>query len=288
MNEPNIVILAGGISSRMKKISSVIDNIEPDLLKEAREKSKAMIGVGTNSRPFLDYLLKYVEEAGYRDVVIVVGEADSSIQSYYGRQGGAKQLPRLSISYATQTIPAGRAKPLGTADALLVALRSKPEWRGQSFTVCNSDNLYSVNALRLLLEDTHANALIDYDRAALRFDEERILGFAVIKKDEDGFLTDIIEKPTAEEIENAKDSSGRIGVSMNIFRLSYEMIYPFLESIPLHPIRNEKELPVAVKMLAQAQPKSVWTIPLAEHVIDLTNQSDIPVVKEYLQKYFSL
>ncbi|MBI5216083.1 MAG: NTP transferase domain-containing protein [Ignavibacteriae bacterium] len=285
MNEPNIVILAGGISSRMKKMPDNTNGIEPQLLKDALEKSKAMIGVGNNTRPFLDYLLNYVERAGYRHVVIVVGERDDSIRRYYDLNG-KNQFPLLDISYATQTIPTGRTKPLGTADALLAALRSKPEWKEQSFTVCNSDNLYSVNALQLLLKETHANALIDYDRAALRFDEERILGFAVIKKDEQGFLTDIVEKPTAEEINQAEDSSGRIGVSMNIFRLTYEDILPFLETIPLHPVRNEKELPVAVKMLAQSQPKSVWTIPLAEHVIDLTNQSDIPIVKEYLQKHF--
>ncbi|TAK67229.1 MAG: nucleotidyltransferase, partial [Bacteroidetes bacterium] len=272
--------------SRMKRAANVRDDIAPELVRDAQEKSKAMIRAGNDSRPFLDYILKNIAEAGYRNVVIVVGTQDDSIKSYYECGRGSEEFSSLNISYVIQQIPAGRTKPLGTADALLLALQSKPEWKGESFTVCNSDNLYSVAALRSLMKDSHANALIDYDRSALLFEQERIVQFAVIKKDEQGFLTDLIEKPLPEEIALAIDSSGRIGVSMNLFRLSYDMIYPFLEQLPLHPVRQEKELPVAVKLMAEQCPKSVWTIPRSEHVIDLTNQADIPVVREYLKREF--
>jgi len=54
----------------------------------------------------------------------------------------------------------------------------------------------------------------------------------------------------------------------------------------LHPIRQEKELPAAVKMMIADHPRSVFTVPLSEHVIDLTSQSDIPAVQEYLEKEF--
>jgi len=286
MNEPNIVILAGGISSRMKKFSADATAIDPNLLREAREKSKSMLSVGDLSRPFLDYILYNIEKAGFQNVVIVVGERDTSIRDYYEGDGRKEQFPLLRLSYALQHIPAGRAKPLGTADALLQGLRSVPAWSGGTFIVCNSDNLYSVRALRSLLENEHPNALIDYDRSFLRFDQSRIEQFSVILKDNDRFLLDIIEKPSPAEIETAKETNGRIGVSMNIFKLSYDMIVPFLESIPLHPVRQEKELPIAVKNMAQKNPRSTFTIPLSEHVIDLTNQSDIPFVQNYLKKEF--
>ncbi len=283
MNEPNIVILAGGLSTRMKQSVSGIHGIDHTMVKAAQEQPKAMLGVGEDSRPFLDYLMMAIEKTGYQDVVIVVGERDQSIQEYYTSNGN-NLFPGLRISYATQSIPEGRSKPLGTADALLMALQSKPEWRSQSFTVCNSDNLYSVQALTSILQCNHTNALIDYDRSALQFPPERIAQFAVITKDDNNFLNDIIEKPTLEQIHEATDTSGRIGISMNLFRLSYDMIYPILETIPLHSVRNEKELPVAVKIMNVYNPKSILTIPFAEHVIDLTNQADIPVVREYLKK----
>jgi glucose-1-phosphate adenylyltransferase len=284
--QPNIVILAGGISSRMKREAPVSAYIDAALRRDAAEKSKAMIGVGGNARPFLDYLLDNISAAGYRNLVIVIGEMDDSIRAYYNAGGGAKQFGNLNISYAVQPIPAGRQKPLGTADALWHALKSMPSWRGQSFTVCNSDNLYSPEALRLMLEDMHANAMIDYDRAALQFASERIAQFAVIAKDAKGFLMDIVEKPSPEEMARAADNNGRIGVSMNIFRFSYERIFPCLETVPLHPVRQEKELSAAVKMLVGQNPQAVFTIPRAEHVPDLTTQSDILPVKEYLQKEF--
>lgn len=282
---PNLVILAGGISSRMKKAEAISAQLDPVLRHDAAAKSKSMIGVGENYRPFLDYLLSNAAAAGYRHVVLLIGAQDDSIRAYYANGRGAAHFPNLDFTYAIQPIPAGRAKPLGTADALWHALKSTPEWRGQSFTVCNSDNLYSTQALRLMLETPHANAMIDYDRAALQFAPERISAFAVLKKDARGYLVDIIEKPSMAEMHNAA-VAGRIGVSMNVFRLSYDQILPCLENVPLHPTREEKELPAAVKMLVEQNPQAVFTIPRAEHVPDLTLQSDIPLVKEYLQKTF--
>ncbi len=284
--QPNLIILAGGISSRMKKITPAIAQLDPALLRDAAEKPKAMIGVGENFRPFLDYLLCNIVAAGYRNVVIVIGEKDDSIRAYYEEGDGAKQFQSLKILYAVQPAPSGRQKPLGTADALWRALKCMPSWRGQSFTVCNSDNLYSQTALRLMLEDTHANAMIDYDRAALQFTRERIAQFAVIEKDTEGFLREIVEKPSPEEMARVADKNGRIGVSMNIFRLAYDHILPCLETVPLHPVRQEKELPAAVKMLVDQNPQAVFTIPQSEHVPDLTTQSDILPVKEYLHEQF--
>jgi glucose-1-phosphate adenylyltransferase len=282
--DSHIIILAGGAASRMKQAQEV--NLDERLSKEVLTKAKAMLPVGRNGRPFLDYLLYNIAQAGYRNVVIVVGEKDRSIKHYYVDEGAALRFDSLAFSFVRQPIPAGRSKPLGTADALLRALRSVPHWSGQRFTVCNSDNLYSSTALRLLLEDDHPNAMIDYDRGALQYPEHRISKFSVIMKDHDGFLTDIIEKPEAIDLERARDAHGRIGVSMNLWRFSYDQILPYLEAIPLHPVREEKELPLAVRMMVAQHPKAVFTIPIAEHVIDLTSPGDIHTVHEYLVSQF--
>jgi NDP-sugar pyrophosphorylase family protein len=241
-----------------------------------------MISVG--DRPFLDYLLSNAQAAGIRNVVLLVGERDNSIREYYQSQANDREFPLLKIAYAVQPIPAGRAKPFGTADALMHALYAVPAWRGRSFIVCNSDNLYSVRAMELLTTDQHPNALIDYDRSALKFDQSRISAFAVLKKSAEGFLEDIIEKPSAHEIQSATGLSGRVGVSMNIFKFQYDDILPKLEAAPLHAVRQEKELPEAVRMLVREKPSSVFTIPLAEHVPDLTSPDDILRVRQELQE----
>lgn len=260
--------------------------IDARVLEDVRMKSKAMIGVGKDNLPFLDYLLYNARAAGYRDIVIVVGEGDNFIRGCYGNAGRDNRFHELLVSYAIQKIPAGREKPLGTADALKEALLLRTDWAGQKFTVCNSDNLYSREALKLLLDTPHKGAMIDYDRRNLEFSQERIEQFAVIRKNAAGFLTRIIEKPTPEEVVRCSDVNGRVGVSMNIFRLEYDSILPFLDEVLLHPVRQEKELPVAVGLLAAHDPAGVMTIPLAEHVPDLTQPNDIASVQKYLERAF--
>lgn len=280
----NLIILAGGISSRMKRPGAA--EIDSKLAQDADVKAKSMIGVGSGYRPFLDYLLYEAREAGYRDIVIVVGERDRSIREYYGEADSGNAFHGLSISYAIQWIPEGRNKPLGTADALLQGMKARRDWEGKKFTVCNSDNLYTRRALRLIWESPSECSMIDYDRAALEFEPERIEQFAVIATAAGGAVVDILEKPSAGEIERLRDSRGRVGVSMNIFGFAYDRILPFLDTVPPHPVRQEKEIPAAVRMLISAFPGILMAIPLAEHVPDLTNRSDIVRVQEYLQREY--
>ena len=284
--DPYLVILAGGMSSRMKQPQSATPGLDDELLREAQEKPKSMISVGAGGRPLMDYLLYNAREAAYEEIVMVVGTRDVHIRKFYGKPVAAKKTWGMNITYALQKIPPGRTKPLGTADALLQALRGHPEWKGKQFTVCNSDNLYSRAALRLLLETPHSCAMIDYDREALQFEQSRIEQFAVIQKNSRGFLTDIIEKPTKEELAAATCQDGRVGISMNIFRFPYDIILPLLKNFPLHPVRHEKELPQVVKMMAERNPELIKTMPLAEYVPDLTSPGDIVKVREYLLREF--
>ena len=281
-----LVILAGGVSSRMRHSQVDSTAIDSKLLKDAEQKSKSMIRIGEGDRPFLDYLLFNAKLAGYTDVVIVVSEKDDSIKNHYDENKNDSWFAGIEISYATQLIPEGREKPLGTADALLQALLVKEDWRGKTFTMCNSDNLYSQNALELIKTSEHPNALVDYDRDGLGVEKERVEKFAITKKDKDGFLLEIIEKPSAEEVEAAKSSNGFVGVSMNIFKFSYDMIRPALEIVPMNEIRKEKELPTAVKLMMGKNSKSVYCYSLSEAVPDLTSKRDIIKVKKYLEEKF--
>lgn len=283
---PNLVILAGGVSSRMRRTPDQAAEIDPQLLHQAAALPKSLIGAGQGGRPLMDYLLYNAREAGCTDVVLLVGKNNAAFRECYGTADRLNPFHGMTISYAIQEIPVGRTKPLGTADALLQALRSRSDWRGQSFTVCNSDNLYSRDAFRMLLASPCSGAMIDYDRSGLQFAQSRIEAFAVTIKDTDGFIMDIIEKPNPAQLAEAADTQGRIGVSMNIFRFSYDTILPVLENVPLNPVRLEKELPTAVKMLIAEDPRAMKAIPLSEFVPDLTHPDDIPRVQEYLQREF--
>ena len=281
-----LVILAGGVSSRMKKSLEQEAQLNDKALVDAKLKPKSMIRLGKDGRPFLDYLIMNAKKSDINEIVIVVSEKDNSIKEYYDSIQNQSWIKEIKISYAYQKIPAGREKPLGTADALLEGLLSKPEWKNEKFLMTNSDNLYSQNAIRILASSNYKNAMIDYDRDGLKFEKSRVSSFAVTMKDEENFLVDIFEKPTEEMVAKATGKNGFIGVSMNIFMFSYDMILPYLKITPLSE-RNEKELPTAIKMMINENPKSMYCYPLSEHVPDLTSKDDIQVVQKFLENEFN-
>lgn len=285
MSAAGIVILAGGVSSRMREALAV-RGVDERLLREAENRPKGMLSVGEGRRPFLDYLLHNIRSAGLTEVVIVVGEGDRSVRERYGMKDRDNDFHGLRISYAAQRIPEGRTKPLGTADAVLTAMRVKEDWRGRSFIVCNSDNLYSVAALRAMYHAESLGALVEYDRTGLGLERLRVDSYATIVTGADGYVKEIVEKPSPESLAGIMKEHPRAGVSMNIFRLPYGPIEPILESMPLHSERGEKELPTAVGMLVRKDPHCVRSIPMSEPVPDLTRRTDIRAVQAYLAEQF--
>lgn len=282
----NLLILAGGTSSRMKKELEG-SGLNSELVKQANEMPKGMIGVGKNGRPFLDYQLYNAAKAGYTEVVILLNQKDTITKPYYENQMKLNFTWGLKIKFATQIIPENRVKPLGTADAVEQALEQHPEWKGSKFTVGNSDNLYSSHAFKLLLDNPFPVGLISYEASGLGFDHEKVKNCAIQFTDKDLFLEQLIEKPTDEQINECQDKVGRLGISMNIFSLDYDIAMQYMKSQPLNISRNEKELPEAVSRIAKENKKMVKTFPVNEFMPDLTSKTDLTLVQSYLEKEFS-
>ena len=276
----NLIILAGGASSRMNA------SLEQEGVSNVPKVSKALIGINKEGRPILDYLLLNAKKAGYKNVYLVVGEHAEGFKKCYGNKNENNAFNGLTISYAIQYIPNNRTKPFGTADALFQALEQYPKLKSETFTVCNSDNLYSVEAFQILKNSKDKNAFIAYDKEGLHFTMERISRFALVLMDSENYLVDIVEKPSSDKISGFKDQSGKFRVSMNIFKLSGKNIYPFLKDCPIHPERNEKELPTAILNMCNAIPKAMKGYLLSEHVPDLTSKEDISVLKKYIEDHF--
>jgi glucose-1-phosphate adenylyltransferase len=281
----NLVILAGGASSRMKKQAS-LNNLSTEEIEQANKRSKGLIGVGSNGRPLLDYLLLNAKNAGYKNIYIIIGEQGELFKEYYGSETKDNDFNGLNISFATQYIPEGRVKPFGTADALFQAVEQYPELNSQSYSVCNSDNLYSTKALLELRETESPNAFISYDRDSMEFSSERISRFALAKLDKNNQLLDILEKPSPDFVDDYKDSEGKLRVSMNAFKFDGALVYPYLKNCPVHSERDEKELPTVLLNTIKDYPNTALGIPFSEHVPDLTAKEDILDVKEYLKKYY--
>lgn len=276
-----LIILAGGASSRMKK--SEDSTLSEEVSEQANTRSKALILL--NDRPMLDYVIYSAKRAGIKNVVIVISPQGGLFKEYYGIKNARNDFHGMSISYAIQHIPKDRIKPLGTADAVFQALEQYPELQKQQFLVCNSDNLYSSIVMKSLQTSSSANAFIAYDRDALHYPMERISRFALAQINADGYLQDIIEKPEPSAVEKFKGDDGRFRVSMNIFKFDGTQFYTYLKNCPIHPERNEKELPTALINMIADDASAVKAIPMAEHVPDLTGKNDIKVMNDYLSQH---
>lgn len=276
-----LFILAAGMSSRMKK-SFEESGLSEEEKKQVTTQSKSLISFGRDDRPFLDYLLMNAEKAGFKNIVLVIGETADQFKASYPDS----KFNNLSLVFAVQYVPKNRIKPFGTADALAQALEQHPSLKTQSFAVCNSDNLYSTEALRSIREEVELNAFIAYSRNGLKFSSQRINRFALVLLDADNYLTDIIEKPSIENTKHYYDESGNLRVSMNIWKLNGPSIYTFLINCPVNPERNEKELPTAILNLCREKSHSVLGIPMNEHVPDLTSKDDIEILKQYIDNNY--
>jgi glucose-1-phosphate thymidylyltransferase len=220
-------------------------------------------GSGRRARPFLDYVLSELADAGFRRVALVVapeGEAPDPLRRYYRGEG---RPVRLALSFVVQL------EALGTADAV----RAASAWLGQEpFVVLNADNLYGVETLRAL-HDAGGPALPIYERDQLvqssGIPPERVGAFALLTLRADGTLADIVEKPGQAAVESA---GPRALISMNCWRGDTRLVEACRDVE--RSARGEFELPMAVR-LAITRGVGFLGLPARGPVFDLSSRDDV-------------
>src|SRR5215207_7987853 len=101
------VLLARGLGSRMKQEGEAAALSESQA-KAAAAGAKGMMPIGEGvARPFLDYVLSALAEAGCTSVCFVVAPDHAVIRDYYE---GIGKPSRLKIDYAIQPIADGTAR----------------------------------------------------------------------------------------------------------------------------------------------------------------------------------
>jgi dTDP-glucose pyrophosphorylase len=254
------VILARGLGTRMRKE----DGAAP---LDARQAAVAQTGIKALipiDRPFLDYVLHVVAEAGYRRVCLVIGHEHDQIRDYFTK---TLQPKRLTFSFAIQE------KPLGTANAVAAAEEFAAD---DPFLVINSDNHYPLAALKGLRQLTEPG-LAAFDRDALiktsNIPADRIAKFAVVKTGADGYLEQVLEKPDQAAI----DALGpHVGVSMNCW-MFHKPIFQACRAIEPSP-RGEFEIPDAVQFAMQHLGQKFRVLNIAAPVLDMSSRGDIAPV----------
>ncbi|MGD0900900.1 MAG: nucleotidyltransferase family protein [Thermoguttaceae bacterium] len=257
------VILARGLGKRMRRDDDAAA-LDPRQRAVAQSGVKAMIPIG---RPFLDYVLSSLADAGCRRACLVVGPDHQAIRQHY-----AECRPRrLSIEFAVQQ------EARGTADAVRAA---EPFAAGDPFLAINSDNYYPHEALAALC-GASGPAVALFERESLvaggNIPPERVSRFAVAQRDEQGFLKRIIEKPDEATLASLPQP---IYVSMNCWRFG-PAIFTACRAIGPSP-RGEWELTDAVQYAIEVLGERFRVMEVRGSVLDLTSRSDIAAVAAHL------
>jgi dTDP-glucose pyrophosphorylase len=226
---------------------------------------KALIPIG---RPFLDYVLSALADAGVHRICLVIGPEHDVLRRRYSIE---TTPTRLTIEFAVQP------EPRGTADAVLAA----ESWtNGEPFLVINSDNYYPVDALRRLAA-LDEPGLVAFSRAGLltdgQIDASRVTSFAVLDLDGD-YMRRIIEKPDPQTLQAL---GADVYLSMNCWRFD-RRIFPMCRQLPLSA-RGELELPAAVQHAIHTGAMRFRAIRVESAVLDLSRQVDIAGVASRLE-----
>ena len=258
------VILARGLGTRMRKTE---DGAELTAEQEAMAQTgvKAMIPI---DRPFLDYVLSQLADAGYKRICLVIGPEHTGIKDYYY----SLRTDRIEVSFAVQL------EPLGTADAVA----SVEQFAGDDpVLVINSDNYYPTEALKGL-RDMDSMAVAVFTREAMisssNIAPERIQKFAAVKIGPLGNMKRILEKPDAETLAALPEP---VCISMNCWRFGPE-IFDACRAIEPSP-RGELEITDAVQYVIDHMDKSFSVLTYDKPVLDMSSRADIPSVAAALR-----
>jgi dTDP-glucose pyrophosphorylase len=221
------VILARGLGTRMRKAD---DGASLDVA-QARAADSGIKGMIPIGRPFMDYLISALADAGFTDVCLVIGPEHDIVRDHYERDVAPT---RVRIAFAVQK------EPRGTADAVLAA---EEFTRGDTFVVINSDNYYPPAALAEL-QRRSTPALIAFERNALvslgNVPADRVGRFGALEIDDDGALQRIVATPAS------APSVEPLYASLNCWLFNREIFRACRAVSP--SARGELELPQAVAL----------------------------------------
>jgi len=209
--------------------------------------------IETNGRPFLYHLLSHLKEAGFEEMIMVVGYKKEFMDKFFSEYKNEFKLQLLNQFEILGEDRYGTACPLECAQDILAH---------DSFLAVNGDNLYAVEDLKRFNIDD------DYTYVA-GLPHAQPQNYGVLQVDDEGFLKKIVERP--------KEYVGNL-INTGLYKFTPE-VFKYLDKISLSP-RGEYELTDVVNLLAQE--KKVKALDLKGVWLDFGKPDDIRKVEEYL------
>ena len=288
MNKPVLVVMAAGMGSRYGGL-------------------KQLDPVGSHGQLIIDYSIYDARRAGFDTVVFVIKH---EIEEAFKDAIGQRLSKVINVKYAYQdlndlpagySVPAERAKPWGTAHAILAA-RKVIEG---PFAVVNADDYYGPEAFKAIYDYLEANpdkdgcyeyAMVGY-RLGNTVTEHGHVARGVCQEDGDNFLVRVTERTRIEkEGEDARFTeddgaswtplSGDTIVSMNLWGFTRSFLAEaehrfaaFLDkALAENPAKAEYFLPSVVSQLLEEGKARVKVLRSNDKWYGVTYKKDKPVV----------
>ena len=157
-----VIILAGGFGTRLAEaVPGIPKSLAP-----------------VNGRPFLEYVLDYLELYGVKKVILATGYLHEAIESHFGNK-----YKYIHLVYSRED------EPLGTGGAILQAMQ---QVEGKMAIVMNGDTMFRVNLGKLydfqLIKDSKLTIVVREVKDASRY--------GTVEFNETGRITAFKEKGT--------------------------------------------------------------------------------------------
>jgi bifunctional UDP-N-acetylglucosamine pyrophosphorylase/glucosamine-1-phosphate N-acetyltransferase len=239
-----VVVAAAGEGTRMMHLTN--------------NKPKHLIRV--QQKPFLAYLLDNLFEAGYKEIILIVGYKEDLMKEFLNEYKKCLKDKTYRIDIVSQyDILGPKEKEYGTACPLKC---SRDFLDDEPFIYLCGDNLYSIKDLKSMnIED-------DYNYVAgLEHNHPERYGVLIT---DDGFLKEIIEKP--------KEHVGNL-INAGLYKFTPE-VFDKLSRIKKSP-RGEYEITDVVSLLAKD--KKVKVKKIEDYWIDFGNPADIMRLSSFIK-----
>ncbi len=285
--KPTLLILAAGMGSRYGGL-------------------KQMDSFGPSGEAIIDYSIYDAIKAGFGKVVFIVRQ---SFLEDFRAVFSPKLKGKIEVAYVTQElshVPEGfklnpdRQKPWGTAHAVLVA----QDVIDTPFAVINADDYYGQEAYGTLADYFSNNQGLDYAVVSYflknTLSKHGTVNRGVCKKDEDGFLHDIVECVGIRQLE---DESGEFTneagkqihlpkdslVSMNMFGFYpdyFEKCSHYFSSFLEErgqELKSEIYIPKVLDQMINEGYKKVKVLESPSSWFGVTYKEDKPIVMDRIQ-----
>jgi NDP-sugar pyrophosphorylase family protein len=285
MTKPTLVVMAAGLGSRYGGL-------------------KQMAPVDGANHILIDFSIYDAVRAGFDKLVCIIKpEMEQDFHETIGR----RVAPFIDLHYAFQrmetlpegySVPQGRAKPWGTAHAVLCAR----EQIHTPFAVINADDFYGRSAfesIQRFLREPHAaneHAMVGY-RVENTLTENGSVARGVCETNADGYLVGVTERTRIEPREGGaaftEDGehftfvpAGTI-VSMNLWGFQTSILdeienrfAAYLDAnLPVNPLKCEYFLPLIPNALIQEGKGTVKVLDTHEKWYGVTYKEDMPRVQ---------